>query len=252
MNAQSVPVAPVYPGWYLLAFAADLGPGLTPLTAPRRPLVAVRESDRIRVFDATCPHRGAHLGYGGKLDGDWIGCPFHGRRVHLGLDRPGPYRVAEHASVLAGEALFVRYGDGPDLGFEAVLTALAGTHRLVAGFTVELAADPQLVIENAFDPDHFVAVHGLSDTRGMTTSPGPDGELRIDGELEAPRSTYWDAPSAAATRIQFFARAFSPALVVTRLGPAGSSPVFFTGTVPTPTGCVARVAMAVPPGPGGE
>lgn len=252
MTSPPAPPRQPYPGWHLLAFAADLGPALTPLALGRKPLVAVRDGGRIRVFDASCPHRGAHLGYGGKLDRDCIVCPFHGRRVRLGLDRPGPYRVAEHPALLAGEALFVRHGDGPDLGFEAVVADLAATHRVVAGFAVELAADPDIVIENAFDPDHFVAVHGLLDTHGMTTSRGPDGELRIEGELEAPRSTYWDTPSADATRIPFFARAYSPALVLTRLGPAGPSPLFLTGTVPTAKGCLARVAMAVPPGPAGE
>jgi nitrite reductase/ring-hydroxylating ferredoxin subunit len=32
----------------------------------------------LRVFDAYCPHQGAHLGYGGKLDDDCLRCPFHG------------------------------------------------------------------------------------------------------------------------------------------------------------------------------
>ena len=29
------------------------------------------------VTDAYCPHLGAHLGFGGKVEGDCIKCPFH-------------------------------------------------------------------------------------------------------------------------------------------------------------------------------
>ncbi|UCF48982.1 MAG: Rieske 2Fe-2S domain-containing protein [Myxococcales bacterium] len=32
----------------------------------------------VRVFDAYCPHQGAHLGHGGRLDDDCLRCPFHG------------------------------------------------------------------------------------------------------------------------------------------------------------------------------
>lgn len=32
----------------------------------------------LRVFDAFCPHQGAHLGHGGSLDDDCLRCPFHG------------------------------------------------------------------------------------------------------------------------------------------------------------------------------
>ena len=49
-----------------------------------------------RVFDAHCPHLGAHLGVGGQVCGDGIACPFHGWRFDgegqlvevPGLDRP--------------------------------------------------------------------------------------------------------------------------------------------------------------------
>lgn len=42
-------------------------------------LVARRDgSGALRVFDAFCPHQGAHLGYGGTLHDDCLRCPFHG------------------------------------------------------------------------------------------------------------------------------------------------------------------------------
>lgn len=44
-------------------------------------LVAFRTEDGVaHVFDAYCPHLGAHLGVMGRVVGDCIECPFHGWR----------------------------------------------------------------------------------------------------------------------------------------------------------------------------
>lgn len=50
-----------------------------PLRYFGKDLVIFRTEDgTARVFDAHCPHLGAHLGYGGKVKGEAIQCPFHG------------------------------------------------------------------------------------------------------------------------------------------------------------------------------
>ena len=36
------------------------------------------ESGQVYVVDAYCPHLGANLAVGGKVEGDCIECPFHG------------------------------------------------------------------------------------------------------------------------------------------------------------------------------
>ena len=42
-------------------------------------LIARRNaSGELQVFDAFCPHQGAHLGHGGRLEDDCLRCPFHG------------------------------------------------------------------------------------------------------------------------------------------------------------------------------
>jgi nitrite reductase/ring-hydroxylating ferredoxin subunit len=44
-----------------------------------RELIARRDATgALHVFDAFCPHQGAHLGHGGRIDDDCIRCPFHG------------------------------------------------------------------------------------------------------------------------------------------------------------------------------
>ena len=70
-----------YPdGWYRVAWAQDLAPGdVRPLHYFGKDLVLFRtESGQVCVFDAHCPHLGAHLGRGGKVIGETIQCPFHG------------------------------------------------------------------------------------------------------------------------------------------------------------------------------
>jgi len=42
-------------------------------------LIARRNATgELQIFDAFCPHQGAHLGHGGRLDDDCLRCPFHG------------------------------------------------------------------------------------------------------------------------------------------------------------------------------
>jgi nitrite reductase/ring-hydroxylating ferredoxin subunit len=69
-------------GWYALCQSAELAVGaVRPLRYFGRELVAFRGEDGgARVFAAHCPHLGAHLGYGGRVEGDGIRCPFHGWR----------------------------------------------------------------------------------------------------------------------------------------------------------------------------
>jgi nitrite reductase/ring-hydroxylating ferredoxin subunit len=69
-------------GWYGLCLSDELPVGgVAPLRYFGRELVAFRGEDGgARVFAAHCPHLGAHLGIGGKVEGDGIRCPFHGWR----------------------------------------------------------------------------------------------------------------------------------------------------------------------------
>jgi phenylpropionate dioxygenase-like ring-hydroxylating dioxygenase large terminal subunit len=82
VSERRYPFAPFPNGWFQVAFSEDLAPGaVRPLHAFGRRLVLYRsEGGEARVFDAYCPHLGADLGVGGKVEGDSIRCPFHGWR----------------------------------------------------------------------------------------------------------------------------------------------------------------------------
>ncbi len=71
---------PAYPnGWTRVVRSEELAPsGVLALRYFGRELVLFRtESGEARMLDAHCPHLGAHLGHGGKVEGEGIRCPFH-------------------------------------------------------------------------------------------------------------------------------------------------------------------------------
>jgi 3-ketosteroid 9alpha-monooxygenase subunit A len=71
----------VFPtGWYQVGYTAELVPGdVRPVKYFDQDLVLFRtEQGEVALLDAYCAHLGAHLGYGGKVKGECIECPFHG------------------------------------------------------------------------------------------------------------------------------------------------------------------------------
>ena len=71
---------PIPFGWYQVAFPDDLAPGeVTAVEYWSRELVLWRDTaGAFHLQDAFCPHLGAHLAYGGSVEGDLLTCPFHG------------------------------------------------------------------------------------------------------------------------------------------------------------------------------
>jgi nitrite reductase/ring-hydroxylating ferredoxin subunit len=72
---------PPYPrGWYWVAFSRDVPRGAAkPARYFGEDLVLFRGQDgRVAVLDAHCPHLGAHLGHGGRVEDGCLRCPFHG------------------------------------------------------------------------------------------------------------------------------------------------------------------------------
>jgi phenylpropionate dioxygenase-like ring-hydroxylating dioxygenase large terminal subunit len=67
-------------GWFQVAWSAEIGPKeVVPMRYFGQDLVAYRaESGDVKILDAYCQHLGANLGFGGKVEGECIRCPFHG------------------------------------------------------------------------------------------------------------------------------------------------------------------------------
>jgi len=249
------PVAPaLHGGWYLLALTEELTGEVSPVDLGDRALMTVRDGARIRVFDACCPHRGAHLGYGGTLTAGRaagaVVCPFHGKRIGLGLGT-GRLCVAEHASILAGNALFVRLGTDPDgdRGFEQAIKEIIAEKEITTALVQPLSIAPEYVIENAFDVSHFTAVHKVSRVTGFRLRGDGPGWIAVEGDFLT-KPPPWEAQDSAGFRSRFYARAVSPSVVLTELGPPETSHTVITAANPVggqAGGCVARVAIGVRP-----
>jgi nitrite reductase/ring-hydroxylating ferredoxin subunit len=78
--AEAQPQAPEDKQWKPLDDVKNIKPGkVHRYSVAGEELVARTDATGgLHVFDAYCPHQGAHLGYGGKLDDDCLRCPFHG------------------------------------------------------------------------------------------------------------------------------------------------------------------------------
>ena len=202
---------PIPFGWFQVGYPEDLKPGdVVPLRYFGRELVAWRdESGEAHVQDAYCPHLGAHLGYGGHVQGDWIVCPFH----HWKFDGTGgcadvPYsdrinrraRLRTYPVIERNGLTMVWYHphDEPPKFEIPEIPELLGTDFVAHDRRSYLVRSvPQEMGENTVDPAHFAYVHGTDtvpevesyETDGYTATmitcqrfPTPQGV--VDGHID--------------------------------------------------------------------
>jgi phenylpropionate dioxygenase-like ring-hydroxylating dioxygenase large terminal subunit len=244
------PAEPEYKGWHQVAFIGEDSDEVTPAQLGERALVVVRCDGTVRAFDAYCPHRGAHLGFGGRLDGDAIICPFHGRRIALGGREDSAYCISEYRTLQAGGSVFVLLADQHENGLGAFVRGLTKSHWLLGGFTLEAAVNPSIVIENAVDIDHFHAVHGIEAGVRFARAASENGELTVNAWFPIPGPNPWQEEFRSGKsrfEMRFSTRVFSPNLVATELGDPPAAQIVFTAATPTPTGTtLIRVTVATP------
>ena len=227
-------------GWFQVAFRDEIDHGITPIAFGDRRLAAMRNESGIRVFDATCPHRGAHLGYGGRADPQGVVCPFHGNKVALGRMESG-FCVREYETAICDEMVFVCLSDASTPDLAAALKELGDNYTFVKGFTLDVDTSVELVIENALDSAHFKEVHGLEAVPLLKMHYGSYGELIGEGTFLIP------TPFETA-RVGFKARVFSPGIVVSEL--SGEPPydyVVISAAVPREqiSKCTVRLTVAI-------
>lgn len=169
---------PIPFGWYGVAFSEDLAPGeVKPIHFFGKDMVLFRtESGEAKVLDAFCPHLGAHLGYGGRVVGDRIACPFHGwefngtgqcTRVPYARNMPpkvagGKEAIYPYPVVERNQAIFVWYHPqrtAPTFDFDVLPEfsspdwVISQRNQWVINTTLQETA------ENPVDAAHFVYVH---------------------------------------------------------------------------------------------
>lgn len=161
-------------GWFVVCFSEELeAGGVRPAKYFGRDLVLWRtEAGEPRVFDAHCPHLGAHLGHGGQVVGSSIRCPFHawsfgadGKCSEVPYAKKIPPKAKMRAwPVLERNGLVMIWHDpvgGQPQDYVPVLQEFADEgwtpwmHR-----TAFIKTQPREVVENVADVAHFGPIHG--------------------------------------------------------------------------------------------
>jgi 3-ketosteroid 9alpha-monooxygenase subunit A len=194
---------PAYPrGWYSLCDSDELAADeIRPIQALGRELVAVRAADgSAHVYDAYCPHLGAHLAHGGSLVEGKLQCPFHawlfsaedGRCVAI----PYAQRVPPKAALTSWwtderNGLVMVWvdpeGKAPEWRVDPVPELDEPEWVLAANLEWTMKTHAHEVLENVFDTAHLKYVHGSEDVPRITrTDADAPGKIyfEIRGEAE--------------------------------------------------------------------
>jgi nitrite reductase/ring-hydroxylating ferredoxin subunit len=175
---------PRYPnGWFQVAYSSELPPGgVMPLHYFGKELVLFRpeasaDNDRPApaLLDAHCPHMGAHLGHGGKVEGGCVKCPFHawqfdaaGRCASIPYAQKVPPKARVHAWELRevnGLIMAWHHMEGAPPSWEVPALPESGNDEWTPYETRrwKIKTHNQEMAENAVDLAHFRYLHGTQD-----------------------------------------------------------------------------------------
>jgi phenylpropionate dioxygenase-like ring-hydroxylating dioxygenase large terminal subunit len=189
-------------GWFQVAYADELEPGkVMPLQYFGRELVAFRGADgKAAVLDAFCPHLGAHLGYGGKIVGDAVVCPFHAWKFDCAgtcVEVPYAKKIPPKAKLRAwptcevnGLILVWHHAEGAPPEWEIPSLAEVGS----AEWTPyerrrwKVKTRNQEMAENAVDSAHFHFLHGtMNQPESRAEAKGPVLHVYSTTGMSTPR-----------------------------------------------------------------
>ena len=187
MTTRSRLPFPVPYGWFSLGRLDELPEDeVTPIHAFGEDLVLWRDSEGHHLADAWCPHLGAHLGHGGRVEDGCLVCPFHewsfdteGTNVAIPYaERPNrKARLRTYPLAVRNRHLMTWYHPDPDVKPlweipEAIPERPVECMRLDR----RVRTAWQEVAENGVDMAHFKSVHGTGRVSEI-------GELTIEGPL---------------------------------------------------------------------
>lgn len=213
---QNFPYATFASGWYQVAWTSDLPVGhVEPLKYFDTDLVAYRdEFGVVHVSDAFCPHLGAHLGYGGRVEGEGIVCPFHGWKWDgQGRNCDIPYSsikqmrltIRQWSVLEQNDVILVWYGasgEEPGPAPQPFVWDDWGpgdywpVHPTGSRVWRNLRFVPQVVIENGCDAAHFQFVHLASEVPEVASFSdlGDTFEVSIRMKFGGDKKSTWATP----------------------------------------------------------
>ncbi len=173
-TAPARPDFPGYPrGWFVVATSDQLLPDAPrPLRYFGQDLVAFRDATGAAVvLDAHCPHLGAHLGHGGRVEEGCIRCPFHAWRFDASgacVEVPYAQRPPKRAALGAWRTaerngfVFVYYdprGREPDYAIPSLPQLEESNWTPWRHASLRLRTHSREILENVVDVAHFRPVH---------------------------------------------------------------------------------------------
>ncbi len=174
-------------GWFMIADLAEIQDTPLALRFFGKDLVLYRgkESGKLVLLDAHCPHMGAHLAGGrqtsivthkDQIDGDAIRCPFHGWRYNAEgvlddipyFDGPCPEQAKLNSYPVVealGAAMMWHDPEGGEPNFDLPQLDEWDDRAWIVGEYDHLGVlnvHPQEILDNMADVNHFGPTHGLA------------------------------------------------------------------------------------------
>jgi 3-ketosteroid 9alpha-monooxygenase subunit A len=161
-------------GWFVVCFSDELAVGQTrAMKYFGRDLAAYRGEDGVvHVLDAHCPHLGAHLAIGGKVEGCELRCPFHawkfganGQCVEIPYSKnpiPAKARVGAWLTQELNGVVMVHHdpaGQAPTFEIPELAELKTGDWLPWTTEKYFIRTHPREIVENMADKAHFPRVH---------------------------------------------------------------------------------------------
>ena len=163
-----------YPrGWFVVASSEELEAGqLKGLEYFGTKFVGYRAEDgQVHILDAYCPHLGADISVGGKVEGSCVRCPFHAwqfdgsgkcTEVPYAKKIPSKAKLDSHPVHEVNGLVFMHYDqDGHSPLYEIPEIEEYGAENWLPWATnmITIKTHPREVVENVADKAHFPTVH---------------------------------------------------------------------------------------------
>jgi 3-ketosteroid 9alpha-monooxygenase subunit A len=171
---ESAPEKTTFPrGWFAVAYSSEIPNGeMKGLAYFATKYVAFRDDEgKLSILDAYCPHLGADISVGGKVEDGCVRCPFHAWKFdHSGQCVDVPYakkiprgaKVGSHPVQEVNGLVFMWHAsNGEEPHYEIPIIEEYGTAEWIEWATnsVVIKTHPREVVENVADKAHFPTVH---------------------------------------------------------------------------------------------